>query len=121
MVGAFAIRRSGANWLDPLLGIVIGLMVLWSGSGILRESGHILLEGLPRESHLERVARALLGVDGVQEVHDMHIWTLGTNLHALSCHIRIPDMRDGRLRKNSRADSPGPGAGFQYHAHHDSI
>jgi len=92
MVGAFAIRHTGANWLDPALGIVIGLMVLWSGSGILRESGHILLEGLPREIRLEQVARALLGVNGVQEVHDIHIWTLGTNLHALSCHIRIPDM-----------------------------
>jgi cobalt-zinc-cadmium efflux system protein len=60
--------------------------------GDLRESSHILLEGLPREINLEAVARGILGVEGVQEVHDIHIWTLGTDLLALSCHIRIPDM-----------------------------
>jgi cobalt-zinc-cadmium efflux system protein len=70
----------------------IGATVLWSGYGILRESGHILLEGLPREIRLEDVAGAILRVQGVQEVHDIHIWTLGTDLQALSCHVRIPDM-----------------------------
>ena len=90
--GALAIRWTGAQWIDAALGMAIGAMVLWTVAGILRESGHILLEGLPRNIRLEEVARALLGVKGVQEVHDMHIWTLGTNLQALSCHIRIPDM-----------------------------
>jgi len=91
-VGAFAIHATGALWVDPLLGISIGAMVLWSGMGILNESGHILLEGLPRSIRLENVATAILRVRGVQEVHDIHIWTLGTDLHALSCHVRIPDM-----------------------------
>jgi len=91
-VGALVIRSSGANWIDPVLSIGIGVMVLWSGVGILRESTHILLEGLPRNIELENVARSMLRVQGVQEVHDIHIWTLGTDLHALSCHVRIPDM-----------------------------
>lgn len=91
-VAALLIRFSGAQWLDPLIGIGIGAMVLWSGTGILAESWHILLEGMPRNMHLEDVANALLRVEGVREVHDIHIWTLGTDLHALSCHIRIPDM-----------------------------
>ncbi|HXO45339.1 MAG TPA: cation diffusion facilitator family transporter [Candidatus Cybelea sp.] len=90
--GALAIRWTGAQWVDPVIGIGIGAMVLWSGQGILRESSHILLEGLPREIRLEDVAAALLRVEGVQEVHDVHIWTLGTDLQALSCHVRIPDM-----------------------------
>jgi cobalt-zinc-cadmium efflux system protein len=42
--------------------------------------------------HLESVARSILSIKGVQEVHDIHIWTIGSGLHALSCHIRIPDM-----------------------------
>jgi cobalt-zinc-cadmium efflux system protein len=92
IVGAIVIRRTGANWIDPVIGIAIGAMVLWTGTGILRESMHILLEGLPRSIHLKDVAAAILKVEGVQEVHDIHIWTLGTDLHALSCHARIPDM-----------------------------
>jgi cobalt-zinc-cadmium efflux system protein len=92
IAGALAIRSSGAQWVDPVIGMGIGAMVLWSGAGILNESGHILLEGLPRNIRLAEVARAVLGVEGVQEVHDIHIWTLGTNLQALSCHVRIPDM-----------------------------
>jgi cobalt-zinc-cadmium efflux system protein len=67
-------------------------MVLLSGTGILNESGHVLLEGLPRGMLLEDVATAMLRVPGVQEVHDIHIWTLGTDLNALACHVRIPDM-----------------------------
>jgi cobalt-zinc-cadmium efflux system protein len=92
IVGALLIRWTGAHWIDAVIGIGIGGMVLWSGQGILRESGHILLEGLPRGIRLENVAGAILRIDGVQEVHDIHIWTLGTDLHALSCHVRIPDM-----------------------------
>jgi cobalt-zinc-cadmium efflux system protein len=91
-LGALVIRWSGAQWVDPLLGFGIGGMILWSGAKILNESGHILLEGLPREIRLEDVAGAMLRVSGVQEVHDIHIWTLGTDLVALSCHVRIPDM-----------------------------
>jgi cobalt-zinc-cadmium efflux system protein len=104
-VGALAIRWTGAQWVDPLIGIGIGAMVLWSGQGILRESGHILLEGLPREIRLEDVAAAVLRVEGVQEVHDIHIWTLGTDLQALSCHVCIPDMHmeeSERVLKNIR-------------------
>jgi cobalt-zinc-cadmium efflux system protein len=92
VVGALLIRWTGAHWIDAVIGIAIGGMVLWSAQGILRESGHILLEGLPRGIRLEDVAGAILRISGVQEVHDIHIWTLGTDLHALSCHVRIPDM-----------------------------
>ncbi len=89
---ALLIRYLGIDWLDPVIGIGIGAMVLWSGTGILNDSGHILLEGMPRGVSLEEVANALLRIDGVREVHDVHIWTLGTDLNALSCHVRIPDM-----------------------------
>ncbi len=92
IVGALLIRSTGALWIDPLLGLAIGLLVLWSSVGILRESSHILLEGRPHELHVEEVARAILKVGGVQEVHDVHIWSLGGGHNALSLHARIPDM-----------------------------
>src|SRR4029077_7986681 len=77
IAGAVAIRMTGAHWIDPLLGLAIGVLVLWSSIGILRESSHILLEGRPREMHVEEVARAILTIEGVMEVHDVHIWSLG--------------------------------------------
>ncbi|HXT87407.1 MAG TPA: cation diffusion facilitator family transporter [Verrucomicrobiae bacterium] len=92
IAGALAIRWGDVTWADPVIGIGIGLMVLWSAVGILQESTHILLEGLPRNLKLDDVARAMLEVEGVQEVHDIHVWTIGSELQALSCHARIPDM-----------------------------
>jgi cobalt-zinc-cadmium efflux system protein len=92
LAGALIIRWSGAEWLDPALGLVIAAFVLWSTIGVLRESTHILLEGRPREMRLPEVARTILEIPGIQEVHDVHIWTLGAAEHALSCHVRIPDM-----------------------------
>jgi len=92
IAGALVIRATGAHWIDPLLGLAIGLLVLWSSVGILRESAHILLEGRPPGMQVEEVARAILTVQGVQEVHDVHIWSLGAGHNALSLHARIPDM-----------------------------
>jgi cobalt-zinc-cadmium efflux system protein len=92
IIGAVVIQMTGLRWIDPLLGLAIGLLVLWSSIGILRESSHVLLEGRPREMKVEEVARAILTVEGVQEVHDIHIWSLGGNHNALSLHARVPDM-----------------------------
>ena len=92
LVGAIVIRMTGAQWLDPSLGVVIAVMVLWSTKDLLQEAVNILLEGLPKGIQLESVARSILSIQGVQEVHDIHIWTIGTDMVALSCHARIPDM-----------------------------
>jgi len=92
IIGAVLIHMTGLRWIDPLLGLAIGLLVLWSSIGILRESSHVLLEGRPREMKVEEVARAILTVTGVQEVHDIHIWSLGGGHNALSLHARVPDM-----------------------------
>jgi len=92
IVGAVVIHATGASWIDPILGLAIGLLVLWSSIGILRESSHILLEGRPRELSIEGVARALLTIEGIYEVHDLHIWSLGGSHIALSLHARVPDM-----------------------------
>src|ERR1700676_3280004 len=103
IAGAIAIRMTGAHWIDPLLGLAIGVLVLWSSIGILRESSHILLEGRPREMRVEEVARAILTVEGVQEVHDVHIWSLGGGHNALSLHARIPDMHLDQCERLLRA------------------
>ncbi len=90
--GAIAMRVTGQVWIDPLLSILIGVLIVWSAVDIVRESLNILLEGLPRGLHLRDVAQSMCGVEGVLDVHDLHIWSLGSNTHALSCHVLIEDV-----------------------------
>ncbi len=99
IIGALVMRYTHAQWIDPLLGLAIGLLVLYSSIGILRESAHILLEGRPKCAGVEEVARAILSIEHVQEVHDIHIWSLGGSHNALSCHARIPDMHMDECEK----------------------
>ena len=90
--GAWVIHVTGRTIIDPVLGFLIAGLVLWSAVGIIRDSVEILLESLPKGMTLERVAAAILRINGVMEVHDVHIWSLGSNSHALSCHVHILDM-----------------------------
>src|SRR5246127_2701841 len=99
IVGAVIIQYTHAAWIDPLLGLAIGLLVLYSSIGILRDSSHILLEGRPKCAGVEEVARAILTIENVYEVHDIHIWSLGGSHNALSCHARIPDMHMDQCEK----------------------
>jgi len=99
IVGAVIMRYTHANWIDPFLGLAIGLLVLYSSIGILRESTHILLEGRPKGARVEDVAHAILAIEYVQEVHDIHIWSLGGAHNALSCHARVPDMHMDQCEK----------------------
>jgi cobalt-zinc-cadmium efflux system protein len=92
VVGALVIRKSGWTQIDPVLSILISLLIVWTAWDITRESLNILLEGLPRGLELRQVIDAVREVDGVLDVHDLHIWSLGSNSHALSCHVLIADM-----------------------------
>ena len=92
IVGAWFIRRTGEGLIDPALAFLIAGMILWSALGIIVDSMNILLESLPKGMTLPGVAGAMLKVPGVREVHDVHIWSLGSDSHALSCHVQILDM-----------------------------
>lgn len=90
--GALLIRYTGWQMIDPVLSILIGVGIVWSGWGIIRESLNILLEGLPKGLQLKHVSGELSRVPGVIDVHDLHIWSLGSESRALSCHVLIDDM-----------------------------
>jgi cobalt-zinc-cadmium efflux system protein len=92
MVGALIIRATGWFRIDPVLSILISMLIIWTAWDITRESLNILLEGLPRGLELKQVVYAIQAIDGVLDVHDLHIWSLGSNSHALSCHVLIADM-----------------------------
>lgn len=92
IVGGWLILTTGQYWIDSALSIGIGALILWSGFGIIRETLNILLEGTPRGIQLERVEVAIRAIAGVNDVHDLHVWSLGSETRALSCHIAIADI-----------------------------
>jgi cobalt-zinc-cadmium efflux system protein len=92
IVGGAAILFTGLTWIDPALSIVIAGMILWSSVGIVRETLNILLEGTPRNLRLGEIRQAMASVDGVLNVHDLHVWSLGSQSHALASHVTIAEM-----------------------------
>jgi cobalt-zinc-cadmium efflux system protein len=92
IVGGWAILVTANYWIDSALSFGIGALILWSGYGIVRETLNILLEGTPRGVKLELVETAIRSVDGVNDVHDLHCWSIGSETRALSCHISIADI-----------------------------
>ena len=92
IVGGWVILVTGNYWVDSALSFGIGALILWSGYGIVRETLNILLEGTPRGVKLELVEIAIRSIDGVNDVHDLHCWSIGSETRALSCHIAIADI-----------------------------
>jgi cobalt-zinc-cadmium efflux system protein len=88
VAAAVAIPATGWTWIDPALSGTIALVILPRAVGLLRQSAHILLEGTPGEIDVPALRRMLSGVSGVEEVHDLHFWTLTSGLHSASVHIR---------------------------------
>lgn len=92
IAGGAGILFTGLMWIDPVLSILIAAMILWSSIGIIRETLNILLEGTPRNLQLSHIREAMQSVDGVLNVHDLHVWSLGSSSHALASHITIADI-----------------------------
>ncbi len=92
MAGSIGIHYTGWQRIDPILSILIAALIIWTAWDITKESLNILLEGLPKGLKLKHVMDAMCGVDGVLGVHDVHIWSLGSSVHALSCHVLIGDL-----------------------------
>ncbi|GGA70800.1 cation transporter [Edaphobacter acidisoli] len=91
IIGGAAILFTGMVWIDPVLSIIIALMILWSSISIIRETLNILLEGTPRSVQLIAVREAMQSVSGVIDVHDLHVWSLGSHSHALASHVTIDE------------------------------
>ena len=119
IAGAILIYFTGWLAIDPLLSILIGAAIVWTAWDIFKDSINILLEGLPKGLKLSEVTRAIRQVGGVIDVHDLHIWSLGSEAHALSCHVLIEDMppseSDSILRSVNRV------LGGIFHIHHTTI
>jgi cobalt-zinc-cadmium efflux system protein len=92
IAGGAGILFTGLTWIDPVLSIIIAGMILYSSAGIVRETLHILLEGTPRNLELHEIRASMQSVEGVLNVHDLHVWSLGSSSHALASHVTIAEM-----------------------------
>jgi len=80
---------------DPIISVFVSLLILRSAWRIIQSTVHILMEGAPAGVDTEEVSKALLSLEGVVGIHDLHIWTITSSMDALSCHLVIEDDKDG--------------------------
>jgi cobalt-zinc-cadmium efflux system protein len=92
ILAALIIWKTGWKWVDPLMSVMIGVLILVSSWRVLRSSLHILIEGVPEGLSLNEIGNTMSKVPGVLEVHDLHVWNLCSGHIALSAHITIEDQ-----------------------------
>lgn len=76
-----------ANWVDPLMSVLIAALVLWSAWGLIRDTSRVFLEGTPRSIDPTAVELALAADEGVQAIHHLHLWNLASDVPAMSAHV----------------------------------
>src|ERR1700716_716061 len=83
---------------DPVVSLLIAMLILYSSYGVLRESATVLLEGTPAGMDMPAVIAAIKDVAGVLDVHDLHVWMVGSGVVACSCHILVAEqsVREGQ-------------------------
>jgi len=92
VIAGVVVAFTGASIADPIVSILIGLLILWSSWGILKESVNVLLEGIPEGMEMWSVEQTIKGVHGVLAVHDLHVWTVGSGMICCSCHITVEEQ-----------------------------
>ncbi len=92
VIAGVIIYFTDANWLDPLVSVLIGFLILYNAWGILRETVEILLESTPRDVDIKKMVEEIVEVDGVLGVHDLHVWSLTQSLRSMSAHVLTEDI-----------------------------
>lgn len=87
---------TGWYYADPLISVAIGLLVLFSGGRLFRDSVEILMEATPKHIDIEEMEKALRSLPGVVGVHDLHVWTVTSGFLSMSGHLRISEADSGR-------------------------
>ena len=103
IVAGVIISVTGWAIADPLIAVFIGCIILWGAVRLVSESVNILLEAVPRHIRLDKVVQVIKKVSGVEDVHDIHVWTITSGMHALSAHLVIEDQTVSRSGEIVRA------------------
>jgi len=92
VIAGVIIYFTDANWLDPLVSVLIGFLILYNAWGILRDAVDILLEATPRDVDTGKLVQDLMQIKGVLGVHDLHVWSLTQSLRTMSAHVLTEDL-----------------------------
>ncbi len=92
-LGGVLILATRAAWIDPALSLVVAAVIVFGVIAIVRESADVLLQSVPAHASIPSVRRRLRELDGVVDVHDLHIWTIGSGSFVLSAHVLLADAR----------------------------
>lgn len=94
----------GWNWADPVASVAIGVLIVTSSWSLLKESVAVLMEGVPGNVDVDAVRDTLRAIEGVDEVHELHVWSISTGMVSLSCHlVSRGGGRDGAILRSARA------------------
>src|SRR5574339_372132 len=92
VIAGVIIYFTDANWLDPLVSVLIGFLILYNAWGILKDAIDILLEATPRDVDIKKLVDDIIQVEGVLGIHDIHVWSLTQSLRTMSAHILTDDL-----------------------------
>jgi cobalt-zinc-cadmium efflux system protein len=109
--GLVILVTGGLLWLDPLVSIAIGVLIAVEAVLLLRQAADVLLESTPRDVDLDRLTAAMSTVDGVESVHDLHVWSLSSEVRALSAHLVLaghPSLEEAQVVGERVKDAVGP-------------
>ncbi len=96
ILGGVVILKTGWFWTDSVIAALVALVLMWGAKSLVGESIHILLEGVPRGISLKEVERELNSIPQVENIHELHVWAICSNIYALSTHARINDAGLGQ-------------------------
>jgi cobalt-zinc-cadmium efflux system protein len=92
IIAALAISFTGVKLVDPLMSLIIGGIILRGAIGLVTESGRVLLEATPKGINVIDIINETKKIEGVRDLHDLHVWTITSGLHAMSGHLLIEDQ-----------------------------
>ena len=89
IVAAVLMMAYGWQWADTVASVLVAALVGRSGWKLFKQTLHILMEGAPENIHTDELLSVIRNTEGVKSVHDLHVWTITSNIHVLSCHIVV--------------------------------
>jgi cobalt-zinc-cadmium efflux system protein len=102
ITGGVIILFTGYFIADPLISVFIGIIILVGSLRLIKEASHILLEGTPRHIDIEQVTVAISSIEGVKNIHDLHVWSICSHINAASAHVIVEDKKVSEIEEMSK-------------------